>query len=78
MSAKYVALSGVKNLIYLLWIAARVLFLSKEGTQVPEEIDQVLVQLTERIMHVKSKTSKAFNFRRTDLDLLLLNSFKNN
>jgi len=59
-------------------MAARVLFSSKEGVQLPEEIEQVLQQLTEKIMQAKSKTAKAFNFRRTDLDALLLSSFKTN
>ena len=47
ISAKYVALSGIKNLIYLVWMAAKVL--SPPG-QMPEEIERVVQLLTDQIM----------------------------
>ena len=50
VSAKYVGLSGIKNLVYLVWMTVRTLMSIKGQESLPEEIEQLTEDLTQRIM----------------------------
>ena len=50
VSAKYVALSGIKNLIYLVWMTVHTLSPANSDRQLPEEIEELTEELTGKIM----------------------------
>ena len=75
VSAKYVALRGIKNLTYLLWMVSRILSPPLTGRgALPGRIEAMADEATTKIIAASNRAAQEFNFDRADLDPILVSS----
>ena len=79
VSAKYVALRGIKNLTYLIWMVSRILSppLNERGA-LPSNIEALAEEATTKIIAASNRAAQEFHYDRADLDPILVSSLQQN